>query len=38
MTSADFCRMRGIEGVGKVEMVFVGELLLMGGDSLLVPV
>ena len=37
--SADYCRMRGIEGVGIVELVYVGGLLRMGvGDSLLLPV
>ena len=34
MASADSCRMRGIEGVGTVELVFVGGLLRMGGNSL----
>ena len=34
MTSADFSRMRGIEGVEKVELVYVGRLLRMGDDSL----
>ena len=38
MTSADSCRMRGIEGVATVVLVFAGGLLRMGGDSLLVPV
>ena len=38
MASADSCRMRGIEDVGMVELVFVGGMLWMGGDSLLVPV
>ena len=38
MTSADSCRMRGTEVVGTVELVYVGRLLRMGGDSLLVPV
>ena len=37
-TSADSCRMRGIEGVGTVELLYFGRLLRMGGDSLLVPV
>ena len=37
-TSADSCRMRGIEGVAIVELVYVSGLLRMGGDSLLVPV
>ena len=35
MTSADSCRMRGIEGVGMVELVFFGGLLTIRGDSLL---
>ena len=38
VTSADSCRMRGIEGVGMVKLVYVGGLLRMGNDSLLVPV
>ena len=38
MTSADSCRMRGIEVVGAVKLVYVGGLLRMGDDSLLVPV
>ena len=38
MTSVDSCRMREIEVVGSVELVYVGGLLRMGGDSLLVPV
>ena len=38
VTSADSCRMRGIQGVGKVELVCVGGLLRIGNDSLLVPV
>ena len=29
VTSADSCRMKGIEGVGTVELVFVGRLLLV---------
>ena len=37
-TSGDCCRMRGMEGVEKVELVYVGRLLRMGGDSLLLPV
>ena len=37
MTSADSCRMRGIEGVETVELVYVGRLLGMGDDSLLLP-
>ena len=35
VTSADSCRMRGIEGVGMVELVFFGGLLTIRGDSLL---
>ena len=38
LTSADSCRMRGIEVLGTVELVYVGRLLRMNGDSLLVPV
>ena len=39
VTSADSdCRMKGIEGAGMVELVYVGGVLRMGGDSLLVPV
>ena len=38
MTSADACRMKRIEEVGTVEMVYVGGMLRMGYDSLLVPV
>ena len=38
MASVDSCRMREIEGVGMVELVFVRGLLRMGGDSLLVSV
>ena len=38
MTSADSCRMGEIEGVGTVELVYVGTLLRMGWDSLLMPV
>ena len=30
--------MRGVEGVGMVELVYVGGLLQMGDDSLLAPV
>ena len=36
--SADSCRMGEVEGVGTVELVCVGRLLGMGGDSLLMPV
>ena len=38
MTSADSCRMRGIEGLRMVKLTYVGGLLRMGKDSLLVPV
>ena len=38
MTSADSCRMGEVEGVGMVELVYVGGLLRMGDDSLLAPV
>ena len=38
MTSADSCRTKEIEGVGTVELVCVGELLRMGGESFLLPV
>ena len=38
MTSAYYSRMREIEGVGMVELVYVDTLLRMGGDSLLLPV
>ena len=37
VTSADSCRMRKIEGVGTVVLVYVGRLLRMGGDSLILP-
>ena len=33
MMSADPCRMGGIEGVGMVELEYVGRLLRMGCDS-----
>ena len=36
--SADYSRMREIEGVRIVELVYVGGLLRMGGDYLLLPV
>ena len=36
--SADSCRRREIEGLGTVELVRVGGLLSMGGESLLLPV
>ena len=35
---ADSCGIRLIESVGTVELMYVGGLLTMGGDSLLVPV
>ena len=35
MTSADYYRMTEIEGVGSVELIYVGGLLKIGGDSLL---
>ena len=38
MTSADLCRMRGTEGEVTVELVYVGRLLRMDDDSLLVHV
>ena len=38
VTSTDSCRMRRIDGVRTVELVFVGGPLRMGDDSLLVPV
>ena len=38
MTSADSCRTREIESVGTVELVCVGGLLRMVGESLLLPV
>ena len=37
MTSADSCRKRGIEGLRMVKL-YVGGLLRVGKDSLLVPV
>ena len=36
--SADSGRIREIEGVGTVELVCVGRLLRMGGESLPLPV
>ena len=36
--SADSGRIREIEGVGTVELVCVGKLWRMGGESLLLPV
>ena len=38
MTSADPCKIRGTEGVRTVELVYVGRLLRMDDDSLLVHV
>ena len=38
VTSADSCRTGEIEGVGVVELVCVGRLSRMGGESLLLPV
>ena len=38
MTSTDYYRMREIEGVGSVELSYVGGLLKIGGDSLLLSV
>ena len=38
MTSAGSFRMREIEGVEMLELVYVGRLLRMGDDSLLLPV
>ena len=38
VTSAGSCRTREIEGVAAVELVCVGGLLRMGGESLLLPV
>ena len=38
MLSIDPCRTREIEGVRIVELVCVGRLLGMGGDSSLLPV
>ena len=35
--SGDSCRTGEVEGVGTVELVCVGELLKMGGESLLLP-
>ena len=35
MTSADSCKVGEIEGVGTVGLVYVGKLLRMGCDSLL---
>ena len=38
MTSGDSSRMGGIEGVGMVELVYVGRQLRMGCDSYLMTV
>ena len=38
MGGYDSCRMREIEVVGTVELVCVGRLLRMGGESFLLPV
>ena len=38
VTSASSCRTGEIEGVGAVELVCVGRLSRMGGESLLLPV
>ena len=38
VVSADSWRMKGIEGVGTMELVLDGRLLWMGGDPVLVPV
>ena len=38
MTSADSCKVGEIEGVGTVGLLYVGKLLRMGCDSLLMPV
>ena len=38
VTSAGCCRTGEVEGVGTVELVFVGGLLRMGGESLLLTV
>ena len=38
MISVDLCRTREIEGVGTVELVSVGGLLRMSGESLLLSV
>ena len=37
VTSPESCRMRETEGVGMVELVSLGRMLRMGGDSLLMP-
>ena len=38
LTSAGSCSTGEVEGVGTVELVCVGELLRMGGESLSLPV
>ena len=38
VASANSCRTRKIEGVETVELVYVAELLRMGGESFLIPV
>ena len=38
VTSAGSCRTGEIEGVGTVELVCVGRLLRIGGESFLLPV
>ena len=38
VTSADSCRMREIEAVRILELVHLGRLFRMGGDSLVMPV
>ena len=38
VTSGNYCTMMKIEGVETVDLVYVGGLLRMGGDSLLLPV
>ena len=37
VTSPESCRMRETDGVGTVELVSLGRMLRMGGDSLLMP-
>ena len=37
LTSADSYKMREVEGVETVELVLVGRLLSMGGESILLP-
>ena len=38
VASANSCRTRKVEGVETVELVYVAELLRMGGESFLIPV